>query len=147
MIYLAADHGGFNLKEAIKKVLDEVGMEYVDAGAHQLDLADDYPDFVIPAARKVSENPQTNRAIMACRRGSGEVIAANKVKDVRATLSWDVQHAIKSRQHDDANVLVLPADYIPVEKALDIVGAWLDSDFSNEERHIRRLQKIAEIDQ
>lgn len=146
MIYLAADHGGFNLKESIKQILDEVGMEYVDAGAHQLDPKDDYPDFVVPAAIKVAEDPEKNKAIFACRSGSGEVIAANKIPGVRATISWDVQHAIKSREHNDANILALPADYIATDKALDIVGAWLDTDFSKDERHVRRLNKIAELE-
>lgn len=145
MIYLAADHGGFNLKEAIKQVLDEVGMEYVDAGAHKLDPEDDYPDFAIPAVEKVSEDPENNKAILACRSGVGETIVANKFPGVRGCVSWEVQHAIKSKQDDNTNVLALPADYISIEKALDIVGAWLDTDFSNEERHIRRLEKVAEI--
>lgn len=146
MIYLAADHGGFNLKEAIKKILNEVGIEYIDAGAHKLTPEDDYPDFAIPAVKEVSKDPHNNKAILSCRTGTGEVIIANKFVGIRASISWNVKHAKKAREDEDANVLCLPADYISVDEAKDIVGTWLNTEFSGAERHVRRLEKIKEID-
>lgn len=146
MIYLAADHGGYNLKEEIKKGFDEAGISYEDLGAHKLTPDDDYPDFAIPAAKKVSEDPENNKAILICRSGTGEVIVANKFPNVRASLSWNVEHAKKSREHENANVLSLPADYISSDEAKEIVGSWLNTDFSNADRHKRRLQKIAQVE-
>ena len=146
MIYLAADHGGFKLKEEIKSEFDKTGIVYEDLGALKLTPDDDYPDYSIPAARKVSENPAENKAILLCRAGSGEVIVANKFPGVRAALSWNAEHARKSREDNDANVLALPANYIDSETAKEIIGVWLNTDFSNATRHVRRLQKIAEID-
>lgn len=146
MIYLAADHGGFNLKEELKKNFDEAGIKYEDLGALELTPGDDYPDFAIPAAKKVSEDPKNNKAILICRSGTGEAIVANKFPGVRASISWTVEHAEKAREHEDANALAVPADYISTEEAKEIVGTWLNTEFTNEERHKRRLGKIAEID-
>ncbi len=146
MIYLAADHGGFELKKHIKKHLTLEGFDFEDVGAHEFDANDDYPDYAIDAANKVSENPDENKAILMCRSGVGEAIVANKLKGVRATLSWDVKHAKMSREHNDTNVLALPADYISKEQAEQIINTWLDTKFSNEERHERRLRKILEVE-
>ncbi len=146
MIYLAADHGGFSLKEEVKAAFDGVGLTYEDMGAFELAPDDDYPDYAIPAAKKVSENPRENKAILFCRSGTGEVIVANKFRGVRATLSWNTEHAKKAREHEDANVLAIPADYIDINTTKEIIGAWLNTDFSKAERHVRRLKKIAEID-
>ncbi len=146
MIYLAADHGGFNLKEELKKNFDEVGIKYEDLGASELTPSDDYPDFAIPAAKKVSEDPKNNKAILICRSGTGEAIVANKFPGVRASISWTVEQAKKAREHENANALAIPADYISTEEAKEIVGTWLNTEFTNEERHKRRLGKIAEID-
>lgn len=146
MIYLAADHGGFKLKEALKKDFDNVGLEYQDMGADTLDPKDDYPDYAIKAAKKVSENPETDKAILMCKSGTGEVIAANKFNNVRATLSWNVEHAKKAREHNNTNILALPADYISEEEAKEIVGNWLNTDFTEEERHVRRLKKIGDVE-
>jgi RpiB/LacA/LacB family sugar-phosphate isomerase len=146
MIYLASDHGGFELKNHIKQSFDTVGIAYEDVGAHELDPNDDYPDYAKLAASKISQNPTDNKAILICRSGVGEVIVANKFNNVRASLSWNEEHAKKSREDDDTNVLTLPADYISKEEALNIVGTWLNTDFSNEERHTRRINKIKEIE-
>ncbi|OGC47773.1 hypothetical protein A2886_00525 [candidate division WWE3 bacterium RIFCSPHIGHO2_01_FULL_42_13] len=146
MIYLAADHGGFSLKEEIKAAFDGVGLAYEDLGAFDLVPDDDYPDYAIPAAKKVSESPKENKAILFCRSGTGEVIVANKFRGVRATLSWSTEHAKLSREKNDCNVLAIPADFIDINTAKEIIGAWLNTDFSKDERHIRRLKKIAEID-
>lgn len=146
MIYLAADHGGYNLKEEIKEHFDSVGISYEDVGAHTLDPNDDYPNYAKQAAQKISEKPEENKAVLICRSGVGESIVANKFKNVRAGLSWTAEHAEKSREHDNTNVLALPADYVTTEEALNIVGTWLNTDFTNEERHVRRINKIKEIE-
>lgn len=142
MIYLASDHGGFELKNQIKNHLEFRGFEVEDMGNHVYDENDDYPDFTIKAIEKVLEDPDASRAILLCRSGVGEVIMANKFKDIRATLSWTPEHARISREKNDANVLSLPADYLSIEDSIKIVNTWLASSFSQEERHVRRLKKI-----
>lgn len=146
MLYLAADHGGYELKEHLKSFLTKGGVEYKDMGAHKLDPNDDYPDFAVPAVLEVAKNDGGNRAILICRSGVGEVIVANKFKGIRATLSWSVEHAAKSRSHNNTNVLALPGDYISKKEAEEIVTEWLTAKFSKEERHVRRLGKISDIE-
>lgn len=147
MIYLAADHGGFKYKNKLKKHLDETPYEYKDVGNHEFDKTDDYPDFAKRAVEGVLEDPEKNKAILFCKSGTGEVITANKYKGIRATISWNVKHAEKSREHNNTNVLAIPADYISFKKAKKIIDAWLDTKFSNKERHVRRLNKIKDLGQ
>jgi ribose 5-phosphate isomerase B len=146
-IYITSDHGGFELKTSIQKFLAVSGAPIVDAGPKEYDPEDDYPDMVIAAMKKVTKDP-ANRGIVVCRNGVGVSIVANKVKGIRAVLSWNPEHAASSRSHNDTNVLALPADYISQETALEIVSAWMGTEFEkNEERHNRRLQKIADFEQ
>ncbi|KKU57053.1 MAG: hypothetical protein UX79_C0024G0002 [candidate division WWE3 bacterium GW2011_GWB1_47_11] len=140
MLYLAADHAGFELKNKIKKHLEESGIEVVDVGPFVFDPTDDYPDYVIPAMNRLRDD-NAGGAILICRNGVGVSMLANKFDGVRAALSWSAAHAASSRTDDNTNVLTLPADYITEDVAKDVVGAWLSTDFSNEERHKRRLQK------
>lgn len=142
MIYLAADHRGFALKEALKRFLEEQGTPVEDCGAFSLDANDDYPDFAAAAARKITASPAEHKGILICGSGHGVDIVANKFKGVRAALSWNADVARQSREHDDANVLVLPADWLEEKQAREIVSAWLAASFTREERHIRRLRKI-----
>lgn len=145
MIILAADHGGFDLKEKIKTHLEGLGKQVLDVGNHKLEKSDDYPDFAIKAAEKVLENPDINRGILCCRSGTGEVIIANRYPGIRATISWTPEHAKKSREHNNTNVIALPADYISTEEAIKITDTWLKTEFSDEKRHNRRLRKIRNI--
>ncbi|MBI2414833.1 RpiB/LacA/LacB family sugar-phosphate isomerase [candidate division WWE3 bacterium] len=147
MLILAADHGGFELKEHIKKVLGAKGLEIFDAGNTKLNPADDYPDFVEKAVLKLKEDLVENKAILFCRSGSGEVIVANKFPGVRATLSWSSPHAAKSREHNNTNVLAIPSDYITEQETEVIIDTWLATPFSQDTRHVRRLQKITDIEQ
>ena len=144
-VILAADHGGFNLKEALKSHLLTQGYEVEDEGALTLDPADDYPDFVYPAAKKVGldMNP---RGIFLCRSGAGVAIVANKVKDVRAVVARTKEEAVHAREHNDANVIALSSDTITGEEARDIVSAFLATPFSGEDRHMRRLKKLMKIE-
>lgn len=145
MIYLGADHGGFKLKEELKQFLAERQVETKDLGAFSLDPADDYTEFVIPVARKVTAE-LGSLGIVIGRSGNGEAIAANKIKGIRAAVCLNPAMAEKTRDHNDANILSLGADYITEEQAREIVQKFIDTPFSNAERHLRRLKKIAELE-
>ena len=141
MIYLASDHGGFKLKEAIEKYLRNKGQEVIDIGPQKLDPTDDFPDFVIPLAKKVAESSE-NLGVALCRNGVGVEVSANKIDGVRAALSWDPKHAASSRRDDNSNVLALPADYLDQKKAIEVLEAWLSTPYVKEPRFERRLKKI-----
>lgn len=151
MIYLGVDHGGFPLKEKIKAWLNEWKLAYKDLGAHTFDPEDDYPRFAFAVAEKVSieddaRQPWTKRAkgILACRSAAGMVIAANKVKDVRAVVVSDLKSAKHSREHNDANIICLSGDWTSEAEAKDILKVWLGTEFSKELRHARRINQIRE---
>ena len=141
-IYLGADHRGFELKEKLKEWLKGHGYSAEDLGAHKLEPEDDYVDFAVAVAQKVSEGPDAHKGILICGSGQGMAIAANKFKGVYAALCWNEGVAKQSREHGNANVLVLPADELPFDFAVKIVEVWLDTPFRGEERHARRLKKI-----
>ncbi len=143
MIYLGADHAGFYLKEELKKYLEKLGYESDDLGNKKLDLEDDYPDFALKLAEKVVETD--GKGILICATGFGMAMAANKVKGIRAAVCWDDFTALQSREHNNANVLCLGSKIIDLETAKKIVRIWLETDFSDDERHVRRLEKIKEI--
>jgi RpiB/LacA/LacB family sugar-phosphate isomerase len=143
MVYISSDHGGFALKEELKKYFAEKGTPLVDLGPEKLDPTDDFPDFAIPLAERVAENPE-NLGIVLCRNGVGVEVTANKIDGVRAALSWDPKHAASSRRDDNSNVLALPADYLDSKKAIEIVEAWLSTPYAKEPRFERRLRKIEE---
>lgn len=146
LIYLAADHRGFRLKESLKQYLKNSGYEVIDVGNTQLVEGDDYPDFAALAARKVSLDPENAKAILVCGSGVGMDIVANKFQHVRSTLALNSDQAMASRNDDDTNVLCFASDYIEEEDAKRILGAWLPTKFSGEERHQRRLRKIEDIE-
>lgn len=143
MIYLGADHAGFNLKEEIKKYLTELGYEYEDLGNQILEPIDDYPDFVLPVAKKVVETD--GRGILICATGIGMSIAANKIKGIRAALCWNDFTAKESREHNDSNILCLGGRLLDLETAKKIVKIWLETEFTGDERHVRRLEKIKRV--
>ena len=145
-VYVASDHGGFKLKEELKKHLQERGDEVVDVGNTKLDPNDDYPDFILSLAEKVALRQAQGKpafGIVLGRSGNGEAIAANKVKGIRAALCLNEIMAQKAREHNDANVLSLGADYIDLETAKKVVETFLETPFSNAKRHARRLDKIS----
>ena len=145
MIYLGSDHGGFEFKEEIKKYLLEKGIQVEDIGASSLNPEDDYPDFIIPVASKVASNSGSLGIILG-RSGNGEAIAANKVKGIRAALCLNEEMAKKAKEHNNANILSLGGDYISVEEAKKVVQAFLDTPFPGDERHVRRIKKIEDIE-
>lgn len=142
-IGLAADHAGYEEKEKIKKTLDELGIEFDDLGTTSCDSVD-YPDF----ARKVAEGVSSgeyDKGLLVCGSGTGMAIAANKVKGVRAAVAWTPQIASLAREHNDANVLSLPARFTSENESAEIVKAFFNADFEGG-RHGRRVDKIKDIE-
>ena len=139
-IAIACDHGALALKEAVKAHLTARGMECVDFGTFTKDSCD-YPDFARPAAEAVASGA-CERGIVLCTTGIGVSITANKVHGIRAALCGDCFSAEATRQHNDANVLALGARVVGPGLALKIVDTFLDTPFSNGERHIRRIEMI-----
>lgn len=146
MIFLGSDHRGFELKERIKNLLDDYGYQFIDLGNDHLDASDDYVDFSRKVANAVS-NDSSNKGIVLCGSGVGVDIVANKVNGIRCALVSDVQRAKQSREHEDANILALPADILDEESAWGIVQAFLNTEFSEESRHQRRLEKLEEVEE
>ena len=142
-IHVASDHAGFELKESIKKFLMDSDYEVQDHGAFEFNADDDYPDFVRKAAEAVLKDPES-RGIILGGSGQGEAIVANRVKGVRAAVYYGGSEDIikLSRERNDANVLSLGARFISGQEALDMIKLWLDTVFSGDERHKRRIRKI-----
>jgi len=143
-IYLATDHAGFELKEKVKKFLTSFSYTVEDCGAYTLDSNDDYPDFVHKAAGAVSKDPKNSRGIIFGSSGEGEAMVANRHAGVRAAVLYAYNEDIirLSREHNDANILSLGARFLAEEQALHAVKLWLETPFSEEERHKRRIKKI-----
>ena len=140
-IVLATDHAGFELKEHIKKFLLEKGFEIKDFGALEYDALDDYPDFIIPASKFVSENKLIG--IIFGGSGQGEAIAANRIKGIRAAVFYNGPDDIikLSRMHNNANVLSIGARFVDNQRAEEIINLWLSTTFE-EERHQKRIIKL-----
>jgi ribose 5-phosphate isomerase B len=144
-VYLATDHAGFEFKERIKAFLQGKGYGIEDCGAFEYDKNDDYPDFISVAAKKVSENPGSFGIVLG-KSGAGECIVANKIKGIRAVLGVSENNVRLAREHNDANVLSLGSEIVTEEKAKELVELFLNTPFSNEERHKRRIEKIRKIE-
>ena len=142
---IATDHGGFDLKQELAARLRAAGHELVDFGADRLDPADDYPDFVIPLARAVASRA-VERGLAVCGSGVGASICASKIAGVRAALVSDHYSAKQGVEHDDMNVLCVGGRTLGVEAAWDLVTAFLSAEFTKEERHVRRLGKVARLE-
>jgi ribose 5-phosphate isomerase B len=140
MISLGSDHGGYELKAAIIKHLEERGIECRDYGCYGLDSCD-YPVFGRAAAEAVADGT-CEKGIVVCTTGIGISITANKVKGVRCALCTNTELAKMTRLHNNSNMLALGASVVSEELAMEIVDTFLDTEFSNEERHIRRIDLI-----
>ena len=147
-IFIGSDHAGYNLKQKIKGWLKVWGYQYQDLGAYKLEPKDDYPDFISPVAEKVSQKPQKFRGIILGASGQGEAILANKYSGVRAAVYYGgPEEIIKlSRQHNNANVLSLGAAFLDDKTAKQAIRLWLETEFSRDRRHRRRLDKIKKIE-
>lgn len=146
ILYIGADHRGFELKEALKQFLKDNGYSVTDMGAGGYDEGDDFVDFARLVAEKVSSDIRNSKGILICGSGVGVDIVANRFPDIRSVLAFSADQAMASRNDDDANVLSLPADFMELEQAKKIVSVWLQTPFSNEEDHKRRIEKIRNID-
>lgn len=142
-IGLASDHGGYELKEAIKGYLDEQQLQYIDLGTHSEESVD-YPEFGEKAANAVINN-QCDKAIICCGTGIGISIAANKVPGIRCAVVSDTFSAKMSREHNDANILALGGRVVGKGLALEIVDIWINTDFAGD-RHQRRIDKIHDVE-
>lgn len=140
-IGIASDHGGFNIYQELKKKLTDLGHIIVDFGNTKYDPDDDFPDYVIPLAKAISER-SVERGIAICGSGVGASIAANKVPGARAALIHDLWSARQGVEDDDMNILCMGGRVIDSEKAIDLSRAFLEAEFSNGERFKRRLLKI-----
>jgi ribose 5-phosphate isomerase B len=153
-ILFATDHAGYDLKEQLKPFVVSLGYEVVDKGAFEYNELDDYPDFIAMAAKAVSKAPDKTRAIILGGSGQGEAIVANRFPNVRAmvyngesrgALYNDLDEITLSRQHNDANVLSLGARFMTFDEAKDAVKRWLETPFSGDARHLRRIKKIEKV--
>lgn len=142
-IHLATDHAGFLHKEAVKEYLNSIGMTIIDHGAAALVESDDYPDFILPAARAVA-NDSESIGIIFGGSGQGEAMAANRVPGVRAAVYYGgpLEILTLSREHNNANILSIGAHFVSVQETLQAIHMWSATSFSNDERHIRRLGKF-----
>ena len=144
-ISVAADHNGYELKNEITEILKRDGHDVIDMGPHDLDPLDDYPDYAKPLAESVSSG-ETERGIMICGSGVGASVAANKVKGVRAAVCHDIYSAHQGVEHDDMNVLCLGSRIVGAEVVQELVSAFISAEYTNEERHARRLNKVIEME-
>ena len=143
-IHLATDHAGLELKEKVRLYLSDLNYEVIDHGAYEYDALDDYPDFIFPCAKAVSNDPESKGIILGGS-GQGEAMAANRVKGVRAAVFYNGPDEIikLSRQHNNANILSLGARFMSEEEMYKIIEVWLSTDFESG-RHQRRIEKLDE---
>lgn len=140
-IHIATDHAAYDLKQFLMKELTELGHEVVDHGAEAYDAADDYPPFMFACAEATASDPGSLGIVLGGS-GNGEAIAANKVRGVRAALAWNVELARLAREHNNANVVAVGGRQHSVDEASEIVRAFLDTPFSEDPRHQRRIDML-----
>ena len=143
MISLGSDHGGYELKEEIKKYLDEIGIEYKDYGTDSKERTD-YPIFAERVAKSI-QSKECDRGILICKSGAGMTIVANKFKGIRAALIFNKETSIAAKADDNINILILPAEYMSTSDAISSVRAWIGTEFKGG-RYLERLQMIEEIE-
>jgi len=163
-IYLGTDHAGFELKEKIKSFLKKNNYDVEDCGAFEFDKNDDYPDFISKAAKGVSQDPENSRGIILGGSGQAEMMVANKFKGIRCALFYNAVAPIRAaditgrmsndpyemirltREHNDTNMLSLGIRFITDDEAIKVVKLWIEAPFPGDERHIRRINKIKELE-
>lgn len=144
-VYLGTDHAGFELKEHVKAFLITGGYEVEDCGAFTLDQNDDYPPYIASAAKKAISTPGAS-AIVFGKSGAGETIVANKIKGIRAILGINEENVKLARLHNDANALSLGSEFVTPELAQNLAKLFLETKFTGENRHIRRIEQITQIE-
>lgn len=143
-VILAADHGGFEAKEKIVDFLDEKGYEVEDMGAYQLTGDDDYVDY---AQKAIGEMKESDRVVLFCRNGMGMCIVANKFRGVRCGLGFGPEAVRRGRLDDNINALAIPVDYCTDEGVREMIKLFLSTEFSTEEKYIRRFNKVNNLEQ
>lgn len=144
-VYIGCDHGGFPFKATLIEFLQAQGYSVTDCGAFELNLEDDYPQFAFAVAEKVADaNKELDvaKGVLLCRSGIGVTMAANKVKGIRAGNAFTVQQVQHGRENDNINVLTLSGDWLSLEDMKELVAVFLETEFSLEERHRRRVLQI-----
>jgi ribose 5-phosphate isomerase B len=144
-VHVGWDHAGYELKEMLARYLRNSGHDVVDHGAHSYDATDDYPAFCFEAAEAVLDEPGS-LGIVIGGSGNGEQIAANKVLGVRAALAWSVEMARLAREHNDANVVSIGARMHPTEESFEIARTFLETSFTGDPRHQRRIDQLAQYE-
>lgn len=139
-VAIGSDHAGYELKESIKKYMEEKGYQMEDHGTSSSESTD-YPEYAHAVANSVAEDNDVNQGILICGSGNGISMSANKHSGIRAALCWDKEVAVLAKQHTDANIVALPAGFITTEEALGIIDAFLEEEFEGG-RHQRRVDKI-----
>jgi len=145
-VHIAADHAAYDLKEFLVKELTTSGYDVVDHGAHSYDAFDDYPVFILPCAEAVAADPDS-RGIVLGGSGNGEQIAANKVKGVRAGLVYNTVMSRLAREHNDARIVALGGRMQSLSDALAMVKVFLETPFSGDPRHVRRIAMLDEYEE
>ena len=163
-IYLGTDHAGFELKEKIKSYLLEKNFDVEDCGAFELNKDDDYPDYISKVGEAVSRDPENSRGIIFGGSGQAEMMLANKFKGIRCALFYSANAPVRpadvtgrisndpyemirlTREHNNANMLSIGVRFVTDEEAIGVVKLWLETPFSGNERHVRRINKIKEIE-
>ena len=144
-IHIGSDHAGLELKAELVKHLSSKGHDVTDHGPHEYDALDDYPDFCIPAAQAVANDP-LSLGIVLGGSGNGEQIAANKVKGIRAALAWSIETAKLAKEHNNSNVVAVGGRMHEISFVKEIIDAFIGEPFSNDERHVRRIKKISDFE-
>jgi ribose 5-phosphate isomerase B len=144
-LHIGSDHAGLELKNELLAHLVNNGHDVTDHGPYEYDALDDYPDFCIPAAQAVSKDPASLGVVIGGS-GNGEQISANKVKGIRAVLAWSIETAKLGKEHNNANVVSIGGRMHSIEECKEIIDAFIATPFSNDERHIRRIDKIAKFE-
>jgi ribose 5-phosphate isomerase B len=147
-ILLASDHAGFKMKEEIKAFLNAENFDVEDLGAHVFVEDDDYPEIMLPVAMRIVNDPVGTKAVIFGKSGNGEAMICNRLPGVRAAVyhGGNLEIVRLSRMHNDANILSIGAGFMEDEEAKKAVRLWLSTPFSNEERHIRRIEKLDAIE-
>jgi ribose 5-phosphate isomerase B len=145
-IHIGSDHAGLELKNELLAHLVNSGHDVTDHGPYEYDALDDYPDFCIPAAQAVAKDA-TSLGIVIGGSGNGEQISANKVKGIRAVLAWSIETAKLGKEHNNANVVSIGGRMHTIDQCKEIIDAFIATPFSNDERHIRRINKMSKFEE
>jgi ribose 5-phosphate isomerase B len=144
-LHIGSDHAGLELKNELLAHLVNNGHDVTDHGPYEYDALDDYPDFCIPAAQAVAKDPASLGVVIGGS-GNGEQIAANKVKGIRAVLAWSIDTAKLGKEHNNANVVSIGGRMHSLDQCKEIIDAFIATPFSNDERHIRRINKMSKFE-